>query len=242
MGAVEGRQRDILPALGTALARGWRQRGRLIGRRLTRVWLGWSADVKRLNVLFLVLQKTSRSVAAAPAWAEVARAEPRGLRGGMATRHTQASRRRHFGLQANAIERAAGQHAGHAVLIPQHSLSFSSAVHPAAGGVGGWTRSATADPSLSPHERRSAPRLERGRCRNRTDSPRVRSAQPGVATASHTDPASASLWPGRACAAGQGRGSLSGCTTESLASPVSLSRTGCMQASHLPAQPVRRVP
>ena len=37
----------------------------------------------------------------------------------------------------------------------------------------------------------------------------------GCSTASHTDPALVSLWLGRAGAAGQGRGSLSGCITES---------------------------
>ncbi len=115
-----------------------------------------------------------------------------------------------------------------------NALSFS-AVHPAARGVGDWTRSAAADPSLSAHQRRSAARVEQGRWRHGTDRRQARPPWSDVARPVQIDLASASLWPVRAVppdgvavpSAGGITGLRPGCRTPSRRCCAANARDAC---------------
>ena len=97
------------------------------------------------------------------------------------------ARGRHFGRWAKASERPARQYAGHEQASLQRKPLISSAVPPAASGVGGWPQPGTADPSLQAHQRRSASGCQRGGYRNGKERPRARPARPRVASCPHTD-------------------------------------------------------
>jgi hypothetical protein len=62
---------------------------------------------------------------------------------------------------------------------------------------------------------RASAALGAGRVSQPHGSPASLVGSAGCSTTSHIDPVLVSLWLGRARVAGQGRGSLSGCTTES---------------------------
>ena len=122
------------------------------------------------------------------------------------TRHTRHARSSHFGPPAKGAPGPLRQDGRDEQVRPSQRCSISSAVPPAVRGVDRRDRPGPADPSLSTHQRRSAPRPERGRYRDSTFRARDRPPRPYVGSRPRTDLVAASL--GRRELVRPGRGSL----------------------------------